>query len=166
MRERCPLRPSLTFASLASFVQLENRLLANLESSLPLSPSAAGRSTMSLARGVADEADSSDEEGVSVGVNPLEYNPAGFSPVSPGRSQKHLHERMGSRSKLVSQLDPQAEEALLIARRAQKERQAAISAALQSSGVPNTQRQLSTSGSQPNSHRTSASNLSAAVKQR
>ena len=150
----------------ASSAQLENRLLADLEASLPQSPSGFGRSTLSLARDVADEADSSDEEGESVGVNPLEYNPANFSPVSPGRSQKRMHERMGSRSKLVSQIDPLAEEALLIARRAQKERQAAISEALQANAIPNSQRQLSTSGSQPNSQRTSTSNLSAAVKQR
>lgn len=164
MLERADPLLTVAVACVCLSCQLENRLLAELESSLPLSPSlSGGRSTMSLARDVADAADSSDEEGESVGVNPLEYNPANFSPVSPGRSQKRMHERMGSRSKLVSQMDPQAEEALILARRTQKERQAAISAALQTS---TSQRQLSTSGSQPNSQRTSTSNLSAAVRQR
>lgn len=145
--------------------QLENRLLAELEASLPQSPSGPGRSTLTLTHSVADLADSSDDEGEPLQANPLEYNPANFSPASPGRSQKHLHERMGSRSKLT-QIDPQAEEALIHVRRAQKERQAMISAALQTNNMPNTQRQLSVSGSQPNSQRTSTSNLSAAIKQR
>jgi len=109
-------------------VQLENCLLADLESSLPLATV-----PIDLDAGLGGSDSGSDD---------AEHKYADGASHTASRSKL-----------LVSQLDPAAEEALMAARREQRQRQAAISAALQAqpAAVVPTSR---TAGSQPSTQRT------------
>jgi hypothetical protein len=136
-----------------SFPQLENRLLSELDSSTaPFSPSS---DPIRLAASAVDLPESPrDEDSFDFGSSGDEHK----YPTSPQR-------KSGGKF-IVSQLDPLADQTLLIARLQQKERQAAISAALQQSATQLSSKSVTASvsgGTQrtsQTSHRTNATNVS------
>jgi hypothetical protein len=120
-------------------VELENRLLQELESELPTSsdPIELAASASELpAEDDEAELDETDASAAAAGDDAAEQRQERkYDTPSPPKSKAGSH--TSSRSKLITTMAPEAEAAMIAARRAQKQQQQAVAEALQSQAVGN-----------------------------